>query len=287
MICMSSPFGGIPDLSGLMSFPPAWPRLPMHGLPTLPYPLFGNCNIPNLEMRMIAMEMQAMQFMHATAGMISPLLSILGGGGIDGFLPKLPGFGNINMSGLLSGELSHFAMIRNMGNFVPPGFSLPLYPTCKIPVIAAFHCGQIVVRDYMMSCINTIPDLVGQVTNFLDIGGMPSIPALPSMGVIMGAMMSQMSSLIPGVNSFAGMARAFAMGSFTMASLMSGISIPNFPSIPSFNYPTIPSITIPDIEIVMHTMAFTQHLMISALSPMSSFIGGITSLSIPTVCIPF
>lgn len=177
MLCLSNPFGAFPTIN----FPPPFPKLPIHGLPSLPSPLFGKINNPSVELMTLAQELQQQSIMAVTTGIIKPLLNVLNMS-LSSFLPKIPGFPSLNIIDLMEGDKLVAAVKEALKNgFVIPGFSLPLYPKLNIPDMAAIHTAQLVAASYISSVANSIPALVKSVTDKLEVDAMGAIPPIPSM----------------------------------------------------------------------------------------------------------
>lgn len=204
-ICLNSP---LPTLDGimasfkpLMTFPPKFPELPKIPLLSLPYPLFPSLKVPNFELMLTAIELQAFQLQTTIMGMIKPILDKLGISLLS-FLPKIPGLPGLTLIDLLSGNGEKIAAavraaIKN--GLRLPGIPFPLYVTLTIPDFEVIQTMQMIVSNYMMIVAKMIPDLIKKVMDkFKWKPKLPAIPKLPTMPEIM-AMIASMLPPIPGL----------------------------------------------------------------------------------------
>jgi hypothetical protein len=251
----------------------------------LPSPLFGNVNIPHIELHTLSLELQALSIMSTINAILAPLLSIAGGS-LDSFLPKIPGFPSLNLTSILSGQGLVSAIAGLGGSFTLPGFSNPLYPNLNIPGMAAVHSAQLLARQAINMAINIIPGLVAIVTDIMEIGGMMSIPTLPSIGSILGGLMSLIPPM-PNLSGIEAAAAALANGVVSLSAMAGGLSFPGLPSMPSLPSPLIPNLNIPAVDITMMMIHAAQNMALGPLSMIYGFVGGILNVSAPTICLPF
>jgi hypothetical protein len=276
-ICLSIP---LPSLDGilnafkpLLTFPPKFP-FNLLRLPTLPSPLFPGLRMPNFEMVITAIELQAFQLQTTIMGMIKPLLSKLGIA-LSSFLPKLPGLPDFNLIDLLAGVPDRLiAALRGVINSLHlPNFPSPMFPRFKIPEIEILQKMQLVIANYMQTVANLIPGLVKRVTDVLKIGAMSFSLSFPSLDSVLARLQ----------------ALTFNLPDFNIASLLAGISFPGLPAFPSISLPFVFSFKMPDIEFTAALTALYNHLTMGFLKPILDFImntlSKFLSFSFPLICI--
>lgn len=208
-ICLSSPLPTFDAIMAsfrpLMTWPPKFPELPKFPrlmLPSLPWPLFPGLKVPNFELMLLAIELQAFQLQTTIMGIIKPMLSKLGIA-LSSFLPKIPGLPNLNLLDLISGNAEKLiAAVKAaiLNGFRLPGWPFPLYITLKIPDFEVIQTLQLIISNYMQMVANLIPGLVKKITDLFKkvIPGMPAIPKLPTMDEVI----AMIASKLPGMPNF-------------------------------------------------------------------------------------
>lgn len=304
-ICLNSP---LPTLDGIMAsfkpmmtFPPKIPGLPKV-FPSLPSPLFPSLKVPNFELMLAAIELQAWQLQTTMLGMIKPILSKLGIS-LSAFLPKIPGLPGMNLLDLLSGNTDAIiSAVRGAikAGFTLPGLPVPLYATIKIPDFEVIQTLQIIVANYMAMVAKLIPGLIKQVTDKFKWPGLPTIPSLPSMSQIMAMAGSKLPSLpslphmpaIPSLDAVSGRLKGMIMdevGNFDVMAFMSKVTFPGLPALPVIPLPMVFSFKMPDIEFTVALNALYTHLTTVFLKPVMTFIENTLSkylsFSFPKLCV--
>jgi len=287
-ICLNSPLPSFDSIMAsfkpLMTWPPkfpAFPSLPKMMFPSLPSPLFPSFHVPNFELMLHALELQAFQLQTTIFGMIKPMLDKLGIA-ISSFLPKIPGLPNLNLLDLLSGSVDKIiaavkAAIAN--GFHLPGLPSPLFATLKIPEFEVIQTMQILISNYMGMVARLIPDLIGQITKKFKLPGLPAMPTLPSIGDIIAKIPS-----VPDIK-----AKIMdALGNFDIMGFMSKITFPGLPALPSIPLPMMFSFKMPDIEFNLSLNLLYNHLTTGFLKPIMDFllktVSKVVSFTFPKLC---
>lgn len=318
-ICTNTPLPSLDEIlksfQPSLKWPPVLPKLPEFAfsivLPQFPSPILGSLNIPNLELVMTAIELQAVQLMSTVMAIVKPVLSKLGIA-IKKFLPKIPGLPGLDLVDLLSSGRKQ--LIEKVKKALERGFTLamlpyPMYPTLKIPDLEAAHALQAIVANYMFIVIEKVAGIVKKVTKSFRGMKTPSFPSFPTPEQILMAIISK----IPGLPAFPNYAalleflkEKFALPevpsisdvlqsieklqkNIDISALLAKIKLPSMPAFPKLPNPLIPSFNIPDIELALNMLAFNINLQLGLLKPIIDFIKKTLSKKLtfkfPTLCI--
>jgi hypothetical protein len=290
-ICVASPLPTIDSImasfSPLLTFPPSVPALGLL-LPTLPSPLFPRFRQPNLGLVLTAVELQAVQLLQTELSIIQPLVDFLGGS-LSSLLPTIPGLGALSLADLLAGDPG--ALISAVQSAITGGFAhlwdfvpVPLFPNLNIPAVELPVTLVLIVSQYMLLLVESLVSLINSVTGGLHIGGMPAIPAIPTISDIEAAILAG----VPGASSFADVVTAMR-GGLSLSALLAGLSFPGLPAMPALPIPLIPSLKAPAIEFAVGMAAFYSSLAVGLLTPILSFVedtlASHLSFTFPLICI--
>jgi hypothetical protein len=284
-ICLNSPlpsFDGImASFRPLMTWPPkfpSFPKLPSFMFPSLPSPLFPSFSVPNFELMIHGLELQAFQLQTTIMAMIKPILSKLGIA-LSSWLPKIPGLPNLNLIDLLSGSADKMvAAIRSaiLNGFRLPGLPFPFYVTLKIPDFEVIQTIQILIANYMAIVAKLIPSLIKTLTDKFKWPGLPKIPSLPSMEEIM----SKLKSMLPEIP---------RLPDLNIMALIGRITFPGLPAFPNISLPMMFSFKMPDIEFNLAYTMLLSHLTTGFLKPILDFIlntlSKYLSFTFPKLCV--
>ena len=301
VICTNTP---LPDYSTIFNaskhifdnFPPhmTLPQFPI--LPTLQTPIFGTLRKPALEFSIFIQELCSHQLLLTLSSMIKPLVDFLGGA-LNSILPKIPGL-PFNLIDLLTLNVdAMYASVRN--TMIHYGTSLwalvpnPMFPNFNIPDLQIVNIIKMTIKGYISDLTGLVTGLIGRVTSILEIGGMPAIPAFPSISQIYAAIASHLqlpnfniNFLIPGF-------KIPDFPNFTMPSmtdLFSKLPIPGFGTLLAMiPNPLIPTFKMPNIEFMEMMNILYGQLHIMVIQPIMDFInntlGRFIGFSFPTLCI--
>lgn len=259
-------------------------KFTMPSLPTLPSPMFPDVSFPNVEMVTSLSMLQVHQYMQTCMGMLTGLCGYLGSA-IDSLIPACPVL-NIKLPELLSGDPS--ALLTNIKNQIAngitfPGIPSPLFPDMQFPEFGSIMTLVNVIKTYIMSIPAAIFSIIGSVTSKLNIGAMPSIPAMPSLSTLQGYVTSQ----VAGAQSYLDVMKAKIP-----TNLAFNFSIPNFPAIPSLPSPLFPSINFPEGEFYLGFGNMIDNCTLANLTPVYNFCQNtlaskIGAFTFPTQCVTF
>lgn len=287
-ICVDSP---IPSMDAILQaflskipFPPHLPNLPKFPL-VLPNPLFAGFRLPNMEMITMALELQAAQLQNTLVNMVKPMLDLLGMS-LDSFLPKIPGLG-LHLLDLLSSAPD--AIVNAVKNAIAagfrwPGIPSPLFPKFSLPSMEALQTLQMIVADYMAKVAGLIPALIKKVTDKLKIPGI-SFPTLPTKDEIIAMVLS----LIPGVPDIGALIDRCRDKIEDVIAMLSSLSFPGFPPLPSIPWPLIPNFRLPDFEFNYSLTALVTSLTTGLMTKIMDFIENtlkrFLGFSFPQICV--
>lgn len=288
-------------LKAQLVFPPKLFTLPE--LPTFRWPIFTGLTIPNLSSVMMAAEMQFYQLTTSMLAILQPLVNYLQ---LDlaSLLPKIPGL-NFNMLDLL--EMKAAALFQAVEDIVLGKVNMvkselqalwamipfPLYYHITNPATQIVQTVRMLVRQYMMTIVTLAESLIKQVTDKLQIPGMPTLPTFPTLQDLMALLIAQIPNLgIPGLpNPIPDIGALWARLKAVDFMTLFDIHIPGFPS-PLFTFPIplVPSITIPEIDfnelminlygaLVQYPMTLIKQFIDETLSKYLGF-------SFPKICVP-
>ena len=283
-------------------------------LPSLPNPIFPDISHFALELSNIAQELQSFQFLQTLYQFIKPLADVIGGA-IEALIPDIPLL-NLNLIDLLA--LDPTKLYENLRkailqiqfpdidftipDFTFPTFSLPTIPipefptlpipmfgTLSIPSIELVNTVKLILKDYMNTLMNIIPNLVNQVVGILALVGIPTlqVPQLPTLDEIK----AQIAALVqwPDFNiTLPEFPPLDFLQGFSISELLSQITVPGFPSFtipdPLFpNYSSLEHELIEGLNILYQQMiAYPMQQIMNFLNQFLSILG----FSFPTLCIP-
>lgn len=287
-LCTNSP---LPTFKSLydsfevnLTFPPQGFTFP--ALPTLPSPMFPSISVPNLEAIKTVAELQSQQIMGTAMAMIQPMIDLLGLD-LGAILPKIP-YIDVSLTDLLAGDPSVLfqkikdRLLTGLPNPAWPFIPTPFYFELSMPDISVAQIAGNLVKDYMKVITGFIEGLVGQVTSFLEIAGMPALPTFPSFEDIEGLILGKVSgatNFLDAIKNEIGLS----------VSELFDITIPGFPALPALPSPLVPSIGIPEFDFQESMGILMNHLNTTGLQLVMNFIdstlGAFLSFSFPTMCI--
>ena len=274
-ICTTDPLATIDSIMSAFQshVPPGLPTLPKF-LPSVPSPMYGTIKMPNTEMLVAAIELQAYQLQNTLLAMIRPMLSLLAMD-INSFIPDIPGLPGFNLMSLLEDNAA--AMLAAVkaalaSGLVIPGIPDPFFATILAPEIRALHALQAIISNYMQTIANLLPALIKKVTDKLVISAMPTLPTLPSPAAILAAIEA-----------------AIASGLDNLASKIMGISFPGMPSFPAIQIPLVVAMNVPQIDLIHYLNMLKNNLLIGLLTPIMHFINTVLSaflsFTFPKMCV--
>jgi len=161
-------------------------------------------SIPHLEAIKLIGELQNFQLMTTFLAFIQPMADLLSLS-LDAILPKMPVL-NINLLELLSANPSALletirTAIKNRVNI--PFVEFPFYLTLSIPDFEAVQVLSNLTRYYFNMLVGFVEDLIGSVTDYLDIAGMIALPTLPTFAEVLSLAKTKLgipSPLIPNIS---------------------------------------------------------------------------------------
>jgi hypothetical protein len=256
----------------LMAFPPPIPTIPFV-LPGLPSPIFPSLSIPNLELTVAAIELQAFQIQTTMTAMVMPLFTVVGGS-LSSFLPTIPGLGSLTLIDLMAGGESALAAVKLaiQNGISLPGIPTPFYSTLISPEIQAVQTLQMITSNYMALIATSIAGLINSVISSLEsatpgltIPGLPTIPTIPTPAAVVAAIIAA----VPGASTLQDVVARLG-GGLNLSSLLSGLSFPGLPPLPTL--PPMPNINSPDIDLMVGMTTLGTNLMIGLLKIIMNFI---------------
>lgn len=288
-LCTTSPLPSFSDIynsfASNLTVPPFHFTMPQ--LPTLPSPMFPSIKMPNLEMVTTMMELQLNQMMNTIMGMLTPLTSFLSLD-LSSILPTVPVL-NLKLPDILNGNPS--ALLQSVkdkiaAGFTFPGIPSPLFPDIHMPDLSSLMTMVNLIKSYITQLPATIFGLIGQVTNKLHIGAMPSLPTMPTMDQIQAQVIAALPPLpqLPNPQTYADLLKAKIP-----ANLAFNFTIPGFPAIPKLPDPLVPSIHMPEFDFYVGFGNMVDHIATYSLQQCMNFCNTISQItfSFPTMCIPF
>jgi hypothetical protein len=185
--CATSP---VPTFNSLyqaivnsLTFPPIQFTIP--SLPTIPNPIYAGFNCANLEIIQLVQGLQQFQMMTTLMAGLQPLVSFLGGA-IDDLLPKISGT-DLNLMSLLS--INANQVYTAISTAIANGITFPFVPSpifngLTIPAVEAVATVKAVVNGYFMQVMDVLTDLIGQITEQLELPALPTLPQIPTLSDI-------------------------------------------------------------------------------------------------------
>lgn len=185
--CATSP---VPTFNSLyqaiansLIFPPIEFTIPP--LPTIPSPIYAGFRCSNLEIIQLVQGLQQFQMMTTLMAGLQPLVSFLGGV-IDDLLPKISGT-DLNLMSLLSSNANqvYTAISTAIANGITfPFVPSPIFNGLTIPAVEAVATVKAVVNGYFMQVMDVLTDLIGQITEQLELPALPTLPQIPTLSDI-------------------------------------------------------------------------------------------------------
>jgi len=279
------------NLVGEITFPPNISfDFTIPPLPSLLNPIFSDISHFALELSNIAQELQSYQFLQTIYQFIEPLAEVIGSV-ISSLIPSIPVI-NLNLIDLLSLDPTalYDAVKEAIENLTFPSFPTipsPLFSGLSVPSFEILLNVKLMLKDYINTLMNIIPDLVQQVSDILTLGlSELVVPQLPSLSEIM----EQIANLVEWPDfdiNFPSFPPIEFLKGFSISELLSQITVPGFPSFsipdPLFpNYSNIEQELLEGLNILYQEMiAYPMQVIMDFLNDFLSMLG----FSFPTLCI--
>lgn len=240
--CATSP---VPTFNSLyqaivnsLTFPPIQFNIP--SLPTIPNPIYAGFNCANLEMIQLVQGLQQLQLMATLTAGLQPLISFLGGA-IEDLLPKISGT-DLNLISLLTMDASQIyaAIAQALANGITfPFVPKPLFNRLTIPAVESVATVKAVVNGYFMQVMDLLTDLIGQITDQLELPVLPTLPQIPTLSEIQQALLAA----FPEFDTL----QALIQSGISVSQLFSALLFVGFPPL-TLPDPLIPSFSSFEIE---------------------------------------
>lgn len=319
IICADTPIPSFDSIwskvSGQITFPPNIDfDFTIPSLPSLPNPIYPDISHFALELSNIAQELQSYQFLQTLYQFIKPLADVIGGA-ISALIPNIPLIG-LNLIDLLALDATNlYKSIReaifsfqfpdidiNLPDFTLPTFSLPnipipefptlpipMFSTLSIPSIELVNTVKLILKDYMNTLMNIIPNLVNQVVGILELVGIPTlvVPQLPTLDEIK----AQIAALVQWPDfdiTLPEFPPLDFLKNFSVSELLSQITVPGFPSF-SIPDPLFPNYSNFEHELMEGLNILYQEMIAYPMQQIMNFLNNFLSIlgfSFPTICIP-
>lgn len=204
MICADTPVPAFVDLYDQIVAELNIPNLEfvIPELPTLPSPIWPGIRKFSYEAVIAMAEIQAQQYATTFMAMIQPFVDFLGLA-INDILPQIPVIGG-TLIDLLAGNVD--AMLETVKLAIAQGWEtvaafipVPVFPNLRNLAEEALLTLQNIIRNYWNLLIAVCVDLIGQITDLLQLAGLPAIPVMPTVDELIDVLISLLPSLIPGL----------------------------------------------------------------------------------------
>lgn len=198
------------------------PELTIPSLPGLLSPIYEGFSQIDLELSQLVQELQAFQINLTMFNIFKPLSEFLGGA-LEDILPKIPGT-DLTLLDIINGDSAK--VYQAVKQAIADGIELPMIPSpifgdISIPGLETVATVKALLRGYPPLLVAKIKELIAQVTDQLEIPGLPEIPELPTRETIEAALLE----LFPEAERLADMLN----DDFSVSALFSGLILPGIP----------------------------------------------------------
>lgn len=269
-------------------FDPKLPGLPKFALPSVPTPMFPSLSMPDFQKTVLATELLVAQFFNWIKAAFDPIISFLG---IAFEFPKIPVL-NLSLPDLVMPNFDITALLAHLPNFSVPMLPDPIFSGMKIPEIEALAKVQALIQAYMGTLLTALTSLISAVVDKL--GKKPfrfniAMPQIPTLPTSFDDLMLPIYALL-GVADLHSLLAKLKNPNFSLAALMSGISLPGFPNLnllvpdPMFGKFANPHLSI--MQMSKNLYAAMANAALTIVKQFCDAVKRFISFSFPKICIP-
>lgn len=258
------------------------PELTIPKLPGLRSPIFDGFSHPGLELSNLVQELQQFQLSLTLFNVFKPLADFLGGA-LEDLLPKIPGT-DLTLLDIIAMDSSRiYAAVQAA---IDDGFKFlmlpnPIFPDLSIPALETVATVKAIIRSYPAMVVTKIKELVGLVTDALELPGLPSIPELPTRDAIVKAALEAFPEVEQIID--------LLSDDFSVSDLFSAFALPGFPPL-ILPKPLIPGMSAFSLEIEEAMSIFQADALGALVQPIVDFCEdtlGALGFEFPKICITF